>query len=169
MPAPLAPHERQRWQHLTRRPMLETPRLVPRRLGAPRRSGRGAPPAPFDRLARWGAAQLRLLGCPPRGCGIAAAGPGAMVTSWLVHALEGELLLRLIPWSGGRCACRGGSEHRSNSIMLTIDLGTGEAFQQCFDRQCTAPRNGGFVVASAFLAVAPFGSLPSCGVLAAWL
>ena len=50
-----------------------------------------------------------------------------------------------------------------------FDLGTGEAFQQCFDRQCTAPRNGGFVVASAFLAVAPFGSLPSCGVLAAWL
>ena len=56
-----------------------------------------------------------------------------MIASWQLQVLEGELLLRLIPWVGGLCACRG-REHRSNSVLLTIDLSTGEAFQQCFDR-----------------------------------
>lgn len=87
-----------------------------------------------------------------------------MIASWQLQVLEGELLLRLIPWAGGPCACRG-REHRSNSVLLTIDLSTGEAFQQCFDRQCVVPRNGGCVVASAFVGVAPSGSVPPRGVL----
>ena len=35
---------------------------------------RGAPPPPFERVARWGAAHLRLLGCAARGSGLAAGG-----------------------------------------------------------------------------------------------
>ena len=70
-----------------------------------------------------------------------------MIASWQLQVLQGELLLRLIPWAGGLCACRG-REHRSNSVLLTIDLSTGEAFQQCFDRQCVEPRNGGYVAAA---------------------
>ena len=124
-----------------------------------------APPhPPFERVARWGAAHLRLLGCAARGSGLAAGGAGAVIASWQLQVLEGELLLRLIPWAGGPCACRG-REHRSNSVLLTIDLSTGEAFQQCFDRQCVVPRNGGCVVASAFVGVAPSGSVPPRGVL----
>ena len=79
-----------RWRHLTARPLLEMPRLVPRELGAPRRGGRGAPPPPLRQLARWGAAKLRLLGCRPRGGGLAAAGPGAVISSWQVSVLERE-------------------------------------------------------------------------------
>ena len=160
--APLVqPHERRRWAHLTARPLLETPRLVPHRLRAPRRSGRGAPPAPLDRLGRWGAAQLRRLGCLPRGGGIAAAGPGAVVQQWLALALEGEWMLRLIPYAGGRCACIG-RPHRSRQIVLTIDLRTGEAYQQCLDVTCREPRNGGYVAASAFVGVAAAGSCLPC-------
>ena len=166
--SPVAPHERVRWQHLTRRPLLETPRLVPRQHSTARRSGRGAPPPPFDRLARWGAAQLRRLGCPARGSGIAAGGAGAVIASWLVQVLEGELLLRLIPWAGGLCACRG-REHRSNSVLLSIDLSTGEAFQQCFDRQCIMPRNGGHVVASTPVGVAGAGCLPARSAVQTWV
>ena len=39
-----------------------------------------------------------------------------MIASWQLQVLEGELLLRLIPWAGGPCACRG-REHRSNSVF----------------------------------------------------
>ena len=101
---------------LTGRPLLETPRLRPRQHGAPRRCGRGTPPPPFERVARWGAAHLRLLGCAARGSGLAAGGAGAVIASW---QLQLQVLERGSCFSAahpvgrrGLCACRG-REHRS--------------------------------------------------------
>ena len=154
--APTA-HERLRWCGLTAHPLLETPRLVPHDLGAPRRSGRGPPPPPLAQLGRWGAAHLRKLGCRVRGSGLKASGAGAVIASWQLLALEGELLLRLLPWGGGRCACVG-REHRSLPVVLAIDLVSGVAYQQCLDGACRRYLNDGRRYVAASVAV---GDVPS--------
>ena len=52
-----------------------------------------------------------------------------------------ERLLHLVA-RGGRCA-HVGRAHHSNSVMLTVDLMNGLAFQRCYDHQCVVRLPGG--------------------------
>ena len=152
-----------RWAHLTSRPLLETPRLVPRETC--RRSGRGVPPSLLLPLARWAAAHLRRCGCRPLTG--AAGGATAVIAAWQVHTLLEERVLRVLPHSGGCCGHMG-RPHKRRHIVLAIDLVSGECVQQCLDAACRVPRGRGYVAAGRTLGWCPAACLPCVTALDTW-
>ena len=132
---------RRRWRRVTSMPLLDTRLKHPRVLE--RRRGTGLPPAPWAQLGAWAAAQLAALGC-------------AGVTGWelVVADWPAERLL-YVTGRGGRCA-HVGRQHRSENLLLALDLLNGVAFQQCWDRQCVVRlRDGGYRKARAAIGLIP--------------
>ena len=73
-----------------------------------------------------------------------------------------QALLHILP-AGTRWCFHKGCEHRSQNVMLTIDLVSERAWQRCWDHECviTAPSGGGHLKAKYALGRPPARAVPS--------
>lgn len=98
--------------------------------------GRNAPPPPFEEVAVWAVAQFRSWG---------GGAPAASVRDWRYVRSEhpAERLLHLTstaPPYGTRHCFHKGRAHKSQNVMVTIDLLRGDAWQRCWDNECVHHR-----------------------------
>ena len=139
-----------RWRRVTVMPPLDTPGLRHPRV-LERRRGGGLSPEPFAALGRWAAARLDELGC-------------SGVQGWELARSDWppEALLHLTG-RGGRCA-HVERAHKSENVMISVDLLNALAWQRCWNRECVVRFAGGrYRKARACVGAVPVELLPLLG------
>ena len=147
------------YSRLTTHPLLDTPRLHSALWSVSfRQTGSGAPPPPFEQLARWASAHLRAQRCSLLG---KVQGTGSsVILNWLYErAHEPYKVLHHLTGTGGICPHKGRA-HAHAGLRVTTDLVCGTAFLRCWDQSCVEKLpGGGFIKAKRVLGKVPSACL----------
>ena len=125
------------------------------------RHGDRSPPEPFARLADWATEQFGKWGGP---FGAASARCGVRSWRYVRSDYPQECLIHLVAEGTRYCFTRG-RQHKSHSVMLTVDLVAGVAWQRCYDAEdCveTLAGDGAVINAKHLIFRTAASALPIC-------
>jgi hypothetical protein len=159
--APNGADDRERWlssiDGVTDTPLLDLPRTKHPFIAFCFHSPSAMPPRPFMALAEWAVKEFGRWGTERHG-----ARAGCAVKGWTYVRAEHppEALLHLVATGTRYCFGRG-RQHKSQAVMLTVNLLTGTAWQRCYDVDCIEYSGGVALKAKHRVGLVPFGTLPT--------